>query len=52
MIEWMAMKGYGLYVWSSYGMIALCVLLEVLALRRRRQAALAAAEPESEPESP
>ena len=35
--EFVAMGGYGLYVWASFGMCAVVVVLEValLALRRR-----------------
>ena len=38
--EFVAMGGYGLYVWTSFGVTALCLLWEVLALRRRHAAAL------------
>jgi len=31
--EFLAMGGYGLYVWGSYAMAALCFLLEVLFLK-------------------
>jgi heme exporter protein CcmD len=31
-----AMGGYGLYVWGSFGMTALCVVAEVWLVRRRR----------------
>jgi len=41
--EFVAMGGYGLYVWSSFGVTALCLLWEVLALRRRHAAAIAGA---------
>jgi len=34
--EFFAMGGYGLYVWGSYGVTALAILVEVLALRARR----------------
>ena len=34
-----AMGGYGLYVWGSYGVGALCVAIEVIALARRARAA-------------
>lgn len=37
--EFAAMGGYGLYVWTSFGVTALCMLWEVLALRRRHAAA-------------
>jgi heme exporter protein D len=32
-----AMGGYGLYVWGSYGMSALCVIGEIWLLRRQRR---------------
>ena len=38
-----AMGGYGLYVWTSFGVTALCLLWEVLALWRRHAAAMAGA---------
>lgn len=40
MIEWLQMGGYGFYVWSSYGMLALALAIEVAALRRHRRAAV------------
>ena len=30
--EFLAMGGYGFYVWGSYGMALLCVALEILFL--------------------
>ena len=39
MSEWLAMGGHGFYIWSSYGMLALALVVEVWALRRRRSAA-------------
>jgi heme exporter protein D len=39
--EFLAMGGYGLYVWTSYIVTALCLVWEVLALWRRRVAAAA-----------
>lgn len=38
----LAMGGYGPYVWGSVGTVALFVIAEALTLRRRHQAALAA----------
>jgi len=32
--EFLAMGGYGAYVWGSYGMAALCVVIEVLSLSK------------------
>ena len=43
MSEFFAMGGYAFYVWGAYGVTALVVLAEVLALRARRRAALAEA---------
>jgi len=37
--EMLAMGGYGRYVWGSLGMVALCLLVEVLALRQRQRRA-------------
>ena len=38
-----AMNGYGFYIWSAYGVTALVVAVEILALRARRKAVLAEA---------
>ena len=38
--DFFAMGGYGFYVWGSFGMTALVVLVELIALRMRRQALL------------
>jgi heme exporter protein D len=50
MTEYLAMGGYGFYVWGAYGVIALCVLAELLSVRARRRAAakLAAVTPRTE----
>ncbi len=32
--EFFAMGGYGLYVWGSYLVTVVCILLEILAVRR------------------
>jgi heme exporter protein CcmD len=37
MIEFLAMKGYGFYIWSAYGVAALALALELAALRARRR---------------
>jgi heme exporter protein D len=42
MSEFLAMGGYGFYVWGAYGVTALAVVVEIVALRARRRAALAA----------
>jgi heme exporter protein D len=36
--EFIAMGGYGLYVWGSFGVTALVMIGEMLALRARRRA--------------
>ena len=33
------MGGRGFYVWGAYGMTALCIVLEIAALRARRRKA-------------
>ena len=38
--DFVAMGGYGLYVWGSFGMVAVTLLVEMLQLRQRRQALL------------
>lgn len=38
--EFAAMGGYGLFVWGSLGMCAVCMVLELLWLRGRRLALL------------
>ena len=37
--EFFAMGGYGLYVWGSYAVTALCIAIELAALASRRRAA-------------
>jgi len=34
MTEFLAMGGYGFYVWGSYGVAALCICLEIFLLTR------------------
>ena len=34
MSEFFAMGGYGLYVWGSYGVALLCILLDILSVKR------------------
>ncbi len=43
--EFFAMGGYGLYVWTSFGATALCLALEVTAVRWRHRTALGHAAP-------
>lgn len=39
MLDWLSMGGYGFYVWSSYGVLAIAIAIELFALRRHRRAA-------------
>ena len=43
MTSFFHMGGHGFYIWGSYGLLALAILIEVALLRRRRQDALAQA---------
>ena len=36
--DFLAMGGYGLYVWGSFGMCAVVLVLEVVLLKLRRRA--------------
>jgi heme exporter protein D len=38
--EFLAMGGYAPYVWGSFAVVALCMLVEPLAVRARRMRAL------------
>lgn len=38
MQEFLAMGGYGFYVWGSYGVMAVIMIVEMLQLRMRRRA--------------
>ena len=38
--EFWAMGGYGLYVWGSFGVTALCMLVEIFWVQRAREQAL------------
>jgi len=38
--EFWAMGGYGLYVWGSFGVTALCVALEIVWVKNARAQAL------------
>ncbi len=37
--EFLAMGGYGFYVWGSYGVTAVCIVLEILSLMSTRKKA-------------
>ncbi len=39
MSEFLAMGGYGFYVWGSYGVAAVAIVVEILSVRARRRAA-------------
>ncbi|MBU6272762.1 MAG: heme exporter protein CcmD [Betaproteobacteria bacterium] len=43
MTDFLHMGGYGWFVWGSYGVAALALALELVALRQRRRNALAQA---------
>lgn len=38
--EFLAMGGYGFYVWGAYGVTALVIAIEIVSLRARRRRAL------------
>lgn len=38
--EFFAMKGYGFYVWGSYGLALLIFIIEIALVRHRRTLAL------------
>ncbi|HET9977805.1 MAG TPA: heme exporter protein CcmD [Burkholderiaceae bacterium] len=42
--EFLAMGGYGLYVWGSFGFCALALAVEAVLLAQRRRAALSSLE--------
>lgn len=44
--EFFAMGGYGAYVWGSFIVTTLCVIVEPVLLRGRRRAAMASAQRE------
>lgn len=44
MVEFFAMGGYGFYVWGAYGVSALLLALEIVAVRARYRAAYRAAQ--------
>jgi heme exporter protein D len=39
MSEFLAMGGYGFYVWGAYGVTALAIAIEVIGVRARLRAA-------------
>lgn len=45
-----AMGGRGFFVWGSYGVLALCVIAELVALSRARKRALLAIAEDNPPE--
>ncbi|MET3106257.1 heme exporter protein CcmD [Oxalobacteraceae bacterium GrIS 2.11] len=40
MSNWLAMGGYGLYVWGSVGMVLACLAVELISVRMRFKALL------------
>jgi heme exporter protein D len=38
--DFWAMGGYGLYVWGSFGVTALCMLVEIFWVQRAREQAM------------
>ena len=40
MTEFLAMGGYGFYVWGSFGVTALVILIETITVHSRRKRAL------------
>ena len=47
--DFIAMGGYGLYVWGAFGVTALVVAVELLAVRARRKALSAQLESSTDP---
>ncbi len=39
--EFLAMGGYGFYVWTSFGATAFCMVWEIISVRRRHAVAIA-----------
>ena len=37
--DFIAMGGYGQYVWGAYGVVVFCIVCEIWSLKRRRQKA-------------
>jgi len=52
MTEFLVMGGYGFYVWGAYGVSALAIVAELLALRARRHACRGAAVAPGESQAP
>jgi len=43
MSAFLAMNGYGFYIWSAYGIAVLAIVVEILLIRSHRKAVLAQA---------
>jgi heme exporter protein D len=41
LLAWLSMGGYGLYVWSAYGLVFLYIVLQLFGLRSFKQRSLA-----------
>ncbi len=52
LLSWLAMGGYGLYVWGSLGMCAAALAAELLSLRAQRRALIAQLAAEEAPAAP
>jgi len=46
-MQWLAMGGYGEFVWGSYAVVLIAIVGELVLLRRRRHRALVAARAET-----
>ena len=46
--EFLAMGGYGFYVWGAYGVTAVLLAVEIVAVRARLRSARLAAQPDVE----
>ena len=40
LMQWLSLKGYGLYVWPAYGVSLLAIIIEMTRVRRRLDRAL------------
>ncbi|MDL5031717.1 heme exporter protein CcmD [Pelomonas sp. APW6] len=40
LMQWLSLKGYGLYVWPAYGLSLLAIAVEMARVRRRLSRAL------------
>jgi heme exporter protein D len=52
MSEFLAMGGYAWYVWMAYGVAALAIVVEIVAVRARRQRAFDELRMSAAPQTP